>query len=333
MRQVLILLAAGTLWGQQPAEAPPPPPAPRPERVEEAPRPATTGARDVVIGPEDVVTIYALDAEELSRGWRVSSTGELNLPLVGKVQAGGLSVEEFERQLVEKLKTVIRFPQVFVSVTEIRSQPVTVMGAVAKPGALQIAGRRTLLQVLMEAGGPADPGPTLTVTRRKEYGALPLAGARASDDGHYTVAELNVPEVLEGRSEAANLVMRPYDLVTVSPKPKVQRLVHVIGEVSRPGAIELVQQQSVTLMQALAVVGGTTRLASPSKSMIMHVNPDGLRTEIAMVDLKKVAQGKVKDLELVAGDIVVVPSSQWRSYLDLSSRSFASGSWYVLARF
>jgi hypothetical protein len=63
------------------------------------------------------------------------------------------------------------------------------------------------------------------------------------------------------------------------------------------------------------------------------VNPDGLRTEIAMVDLKKVAQGKVKDLELVAGDIVVVPSSQWRSYLDLSSRSFASGSWYVLARF
>lgn len=315
---------------QLPAQAPAQPVKPV---VEEAARaPASPGARDVVIGPEDVVTIYVLDAEELSRGWRVNTTGELNLPLVGKIQAAGLSVEQFERSLTEKLKSVIRFPQVFVSVTEIKSQPVTLVGAVARPGAIQLSGQRTLLQMLLEAGGPNDAGPTLTVTRKKEYGPIPLAGARSTEDGKYTVVELNLEQVMAGRSEGSNLVMQPYDLVTLAPKAKFQRMVHVIGEVNRPGAIELVQQPSVTVMQVLAAAGGPTRYASPGKGMIMHVNPDGVRTEIAMVDLKKIINGRVKDLELVAGDILVVPSAQWKQYLDLSTRSIASGSWFILAR-
>lgn len=326
---VLAFFWSGFGEAQQQPEQPPPPP-----KVEEAARPpAAPGARDVIIGPEDVVTIYVLDAEELNRGWRVNTTGELNLPLVGKIQAAGLTVEEFERSLTERLKAVIRFPQVFVSVTEIKSQPVTVVGAVGKPGAIQLSGRRTLMQMLLEAGGPTDPGPTLTVTRRKEYGTIPLPGTRVTGDGKYTVVELDLPQVMEGRTEGSNLVMQPYDLVTVAPKPKFQKLVHVMGEVNRPGAIELLQQPSVTVMQVLAAAGGTTRFASPRKGMIMHVNPDGVRTEIAMVDLKKITEGKVKDLELVAGDIVVVPSAQWKQYLDLSTRSIASGSWFILARF
>lgn len=324
---VLVFFWSGAGGAQQPEQ----PPAPK---VEAAARPpAAPGARDVIIGPEDVVTIYVLDAEELNRGWRVNTTGELNLPLIGKIQAAGLTVEEFERSLTEKLKAVIRFPQVFVSVTEIKSQPVTVVGAVGKPGAIQLSGRRTLMQMLLEAGGPADPGPTLTVTRRKEYGTIPLPGTRVTGDGKYTVVELDLPQVMEGRTEGSNLVMQPYDLVTVAPKPKFQKLVYVMGEVNRPGAIELLQQPSVTVMQVLAAAGGATRVASLRKGMIMHVNPDGVRTEIAMVDLKKITEGKVKDLELVAGDIVVVPSAQWKQYLELSTRSMASGTWFILARF
>ena len=337
---VLLLVSGG--WGveaqqlqpyQQPATPPPKESPPQQAGAEEAARTAAAGARDVMIGPEDVVSIYALDAEELSRTWRVNATGELNLPLIGKVQAAGLTVEQFERALTERMRSVIRFPQVFVSVTEIRSQPVTVVGAVGKTGALQLAGRRTLLQVLLEAGGPVDPGPNLTVTRRREYGPIPLPGSRPAADGNYSVVELDVEKVMEGRSDASNLVMRPFDLVTVSPKPRFQKLVHIIGEVNRPGAIELVQQPSVTVMQALAAAGGATRTASLRRGMIMHVNPEGVRTEIAMVDLKKITEGKVKDLELVPGDIVVVPSSQWRQYLDLSTRSMAAGSLLILTRF
>lgn len=304
-------------------------PAPAPGRPE-APVP---GARDVIIGSGDVITIYALDAEELSRSWRVGSNGELNLPLAGKLQAGGLSVEEFEKQLVEKLRAQIRFPQVFVTVSEIRSQPVTVVGAVGKPGTLQLQGRKTLLDVLMEAGGPADPGPTLSLTRRKESGAIPAPGARSVEEGRFTVVELNLPEIMQGRTEAANLVVQPFDLITVAPRPKLQKMVHIIGEVNKPGAVELVQQETVTIMQVLAAAGGLTRMASPRRGVIMHVNPDGVRTEIAAVDLRKVAEGKVKDLELVPGDIVVVPSSQWKSYLDLSTRSMVAQTVYVLARF
>ncbi|MBI3665300.1 MAG: hypothetical protein HY236_03600 [Acidobacteria bacterium] len=70
------------------------------------------------------------------------------------------------------------------------------------------------------------------------------------------------------------------------------------------------------------------------KTKIMHVNPDGVRTEIASIDLKKILNGQVKDLELIAGDIIYVPSSQLRTYLELTSKGVAtSGAYIILARY
>jgi hypothetical protein len=66
----------------------------------------------------------------------------------------------------------------------------------------------------------------------------------------------------------------------------------------------------------------------------MHVNPEGLRTEIATVDLRKVMGGKVKDLDLIAGDILVVPSSSLKTYTDIAAKAAVGGSSSLfLARF
>lgn len=303
---------------------------------QEKTRPAdsgTPGSRDAIIGPNDAVSISAQDADELSKTWRVGPDGNLNLPFVGEIAVSGMTASQLEQELIVRLSKFIKQPQVFVSVSQLRSQPVTVIGSVGQPGSLQLEGHKSLLDILVATGGPKEAGPTVTLTRRKEYGAIPLPQARDEEGGKYSVADINLQEVMEGRSDAANLTIQPYDVISVTPQAKQQRLVHIIGEVTKPGAVELVQQQSVSIMQVLAAAGGVTRMAALHKTVIMHINPDGLRTEIAAIDLKKIIEGKVKDLSLVSGDVVVVPSSQLKTYLDITTKSMVAGSTMVLTRF
>src|SRR5437667_2614673 len=145
-----------------------------------------TGTREGVIGPNDALNIFVPTAVEMTKTWRVGSGGELNLPLIGKQQAGGKTVDEFERTLTAELKAFIRDPQVTVSIVDFRSQPVTIMGAVGTPGTLQLQGRKTLLDVLMSVGGPKDAGPSLTLTRKADRGRIPLPEARQEESGKYS---------------------------------------------------------------------------------------------------------------------------------------------------
>src|SRR5438034_9820637 len=73
---------------------------------------------EAVIGAEDSVSILALNCDEISKTWRVSSAGDLNLPLVGSVRAGGMTVQQLEDTLVDRLKKFVIEPQVTVFVTE-----------------------------------------------------------------------------------------------------------------------------------------------------------------------------------------------------------------------
>jgi polysaccharide export outer membrane protein len=79
----------------------------------------------------------------------------LMLPLVGRQQAAGLTIEQFERQIAEKLKKYVREPEVDINVLETRSQPVSILGAVRNPGVHQLQGSKTLFEVISMAGGLA----------------------------------------------------------------------------------------------------------------------------------------------------------------------------------
>ena len=294
--------------------------------------PAEKKTKDQLIGPGDTVTIQALYSEEISKPWRVGASGDLNLPLVGRIRAAGLTVDQLEGELVQRLSEFIHEPQVTAFVSESRSRPVIVTGAVDKPGTLSLDAARTLFEVLVLAGGPKEAGPIVTVTRAAAHGRIPLPAVRSEMDQQYTVAELDLKEVMDGRSTGANLLLEPEDVVAVS-QIKQQKLVHVVGEVSKPGAIELVQQSTVSVMQALAAAGGLTRTAAPRKAVILHRNREGVRTEMATLDLKKIMEGSVKDLDLIPGDILVVPSNLLTSYLQAASMSAVTAGMYILARF
>ena len=119
--------------------------------------PISDAPASYVLGPDDQITLLASDAEEISgKPMRIDMKGNLNLPLAGRVHAAGLTAEQLEAELEGKLKRYVKDPDVVVSITEFRSQPISVLGAVAKPGIHQLEGRKTLFEVLSLAGGLRD---------------------------------------------------------------------------------------------------------------------------------------------------------------------------------
>ena len=124
---------------------------------------AYTGASDYRIGAHDLLAISVFGVEELNKEVRVNSNGQVSLPLIGGVMAGGKTISELEADLGKKYADgFLQNPQVTVFVKEFTSQRITLEGAFNKPGIYPITGRTNLLQGIAMGGGLndqlADPG-------------------------------------------------------------------------------------------------------------------------------------------------------------------------------
>src|SRR5882762_6164301 len=151
------------------------------ELLDSNPSAPAASAQEYRIGSEDVLNINVFEAQELNREVRVSAGGEISLPLLGSVRAAGLTPRTLELVIQELLhRTYMKDPHVSVFVREMQSHPVSVMGAVRRPGVFQIRGSKTLLEVLSLAEGLADDaGETVIILRGA---ALPAEAAPAA--GH-----------------------------------------------------------------------------------------------------------------------------------------------------
>lgn len=285
-----------------------------------------------VIGPDDAVTVEALNVEEISKTWRVSSTGEVSLPMIGRIHATGLTVDQLETEITRRLSEFVLKPQVTVFISEFRAHPATVAGAVERPGIVQLQGPSNLFDVLVLAGGPKDAGRTVTLTRSQSHGTLDYPGARTSADGSYSSVELPLKEVLQRDTRAANFPVVAFDVVSVAKDEKTKRLVYVAGEVNRPGAIELVTQSKVSFSQAVAMAGGFTKEAAPGRTIVRHVDETGAETGSAHVNGKRILAGNASDLPLKDGDIVLVPASRIAPYLQTMTSTAITSSVYILGR-
>ena len=112
---------------------------------------------DYQIGPHDLLDISVFQVPDLSRVVRVNSRGVISLPLIGAVQAGGLTADQLEASIAKKLAAnYLQDPQVSVFIKEYISQRVTVEGSVQKAGVYQLTGPTTLLQAIAMAQGVDD---------------------------------------------------------------------------------------------------------------------------------------------------------------------------------
>jgi polysaccharide biosynthesis/export protein len=115
---------------------------------------AYKGVSEYRIGPQDLIEISVFQVAELNRTVRVNTSGDISLPLVGVVKAGGRTVQELEADIAKNLDAkFLQNPQVTVFVKEFTSQRVTLEGSVKKPGIYPITGRTTLLQAIAMAEG------------------------------------------------------------------------------------------------------------------------------------------------------------------------------------
>ncbi len=118
---------------------------------------AYTGLSEYRVGAQDLIEISVFQVADLNRTVRVNSNGQISLPLIGVVQAGGKTVQELEAELATKLSTTyLQNPQVSVFVKEFTSQRVTVEGAVRSPGIYPITGKTSLLQAIVMGGGVSE---------------------------------------------------------------------------------------------------------------------------------------------------------------------------------
>jgi len=296
-------------------------------------------AREYAIGPEDVLDINVFEAQEMNREVRVSASGEISLPLLGAVRAAGLTPRELEQSLEELLhQKYMKDPHIGVFVREMQSHPVSVMGAVRKPGTFQIRGIKTLLEVLSLAEGLAeDAGEVVIILRGADQNsALGSLAARANDvtasssmmgpqeterpgvadagtdkiiGSSQNVVQVNLKDLLDSTDPTHNPAVYPGDIVKVSRAG----IVYVVGAVRRPGGFAMKTNERISVLQAIALSEGLTRAASKNGARIIRTNEqNGARTGIP-INLGKILSGKSPDPMLGPRDIVFVPDSAAKS--------------------
>ncbi len=260
------------------------------------------------LGPDDQISVRALDLEVEwpDKPLRLDPRGNINLPMIGRVRAAGLTQEELEAAITAKLKAYVKEPQVTVTVMEFRSQPVSILGAVTTPGVHQLQGRKTLFEMISMAGGlKPDAGYQIKITRRLEWGKIPLPSAKEDGSGQFSVADVAVKEIMKGENPEQNIQIKPNDVISV---PKAE-LIYVIGAVKKAGGYILGEKKTVSALQVLSLAEGLDRNAAAKSAKIMRqVKGSEDRLEIA-VDLKKILAGKGGDVALQAEDILFVPVS------------------------
>ena len=262
--------------------------------------------RPYLLGPDDAVTIRVLGSNEIApEPLRIGPRGYLSLPLAGRVVAAGKTVEQLEAVLRERLRAYIRDPQLSVGVAEFRSRPVSVLGAVNRPGVHQVEGSKTLVEMLSLAEGVSqEAGPWVKITRRVESGAIPLPGARSDIGGRFSVAEVQLADLLEARRPELNIAIMPRDVIAV---PRAD-MVYVIGGVNRAGGFVMNDRENVSVLQALALAGGLKGTAKKRAAKIIRSREGEKRVEIA-VDLRRIMSGRSIDVPLERDDILFVPHS------------------------
>jgi polysaccharide export outer membrane protein len=258
-----------------------------------SPLSTTMTAAPMQVGPGDLLEIAVFDTPELAGKVRVNSAGEITLPLIGTMHVGGLAPERVQALVATSLhdQNFVKDPQVSVFVDEYASQGVYVIGEVMKPGPYPLMGSHRLLDFISAAGG-FTPRAGKIVTIKS-----------AADPDHPRTISMDSAEKDKNPEIAAG------DSIII-PQAGV---VYVLGDVARPGGFMLDREDTLTIMQALALAEGTLSTAAKSSAKLIRTTSKG-REEIP-VNLKAILKSKSTDLAMQSNDILFVPGSTTKGVL------------------
>jgi polysaccharide export outer membrane protein len=252
------------------------------------PHPSVPTPLDVLVSSGDLLAVSVLGAPDYHYDVRVSSSGQISLPMVGNIKVSGLTTSQTEKTIAQDLQRQGFFndPQVSVFVKEYATSGTSVLGEVQHPGIYPLLGHRTLLDALSAAGGTTPrAGRSVTLTHRDQP----------------ETAETLMLSAPDGQS-MNNVSVRPGDTIVVSKAG----VVYVVGDVKEPTGI-IMDNPNLTVLQAIAMAHGTNPTAKMGSAKLIR-SVGGAPQEIP-IPLNKILSAKGPDLALQADDIVFVPNS------------------------
>lgn len=250
-----------------------------------------------LIGASDLLEIRVFESDKLTSTVRVSSRGEITLPLLDSVYVDGLTARDVEIKIEDLLVEgeYIDDPHVGVFVKEHKSKVVSVMGNVNQPGVYELLERRTLLDVLASAQGLNEKAGTLVYVTRTE------------GDGNKNSYLLDLDDLLSSNSTDSNIEIRPGDLVFVPAAANV----FVEGAINRPGAYPI-NEGETTLSEAIVMAGGVMSVADKGDVKLVRYLGNGSK-EVVDVDLDSIQNGTIPDPVLNEKDAIIVGASGIKS--------------------
>jgi polysaccharide biosynthesis/export protein len=261
----------------------------------------------LLIGPGDQLHVQIADTPEMEQHPRVTDAGEVPIEGAGNVKVAGLTpaagAVAIENQLIAR--NYMRHPTVLVAIEQFATQTVSVLGEVKAAGAYPIGTPRSILDLLALAGG-LTPAADRNIIIERHGDPANLVRYNYSNDSSQAVDK--------------QVYVNPGDIVLVAKAG----IVYVLGDVNRPGAFAMANNESnMTMLEALALAGGLTKTAKQGQARLIRKENDGSYTDkkLSVGDLQ---QGKIPDMSMQPGDVLYVPFSFGRNLAVFGAGSIAA---------
>jgi len=224
-----------------------------------------TRPSDYRLGPGDSIKVQVYQSPDLALEARVSESGVINYPLVGRINIGGLTIPDAEARIAQALKKgqVLKAPQVNINVVQVRGNQVTVIGQVQKPGRFPLeANNVRVSDMLAAAGGVTPNGDDMVV----------VSGVRNRKPFR---KEIDLPSLFASRGSNEDMLLIAGDSLYVGKAP----VYYIYGEAQKPGPYRV--ERGMTVMQAIAQGGGITPRGSQNRLKLTRTGPDGKVMELS----------------------------------------------------
>jgi len=270
-----------------------------------------TSQRDYKIGPEDLLEISVFEEEKLNKTARVSSQGNISLPLLGVLRVKGLTATELEKEIRDLLaEKYLQDPQVSVFIKEYRSQRISVIGRVERSGVLEVTGPKTVLDILAQAGGlKEDAGQLLFLIRPPRSEEDGPRGKQEPYEQYPQTFIIDLDELLIKGDMTINISLLHGDVLNVPASGKI----FVGGEVVTSGGFPM-RGKRLRLTQAITLAGGLRPEANGSEARIFRYTGQGNEKEMITVDIYAIQNGRAEDLYLKENDILFIPKSGVKNF-------------------
>ncbi len=263
--------------------------------------------QDYVIGPGDIFTVQAFGAADVQYTLTVTREGMILVPGAGAISVSGLTFSEARQIISEAIERQRIGIKTVLTLAELRSIQVMLVGEVAQPGSYAVSGFSTLINTLISSGGIKRSGSLRNILVKR---------------GGKVIATMDLYKLLLNGDDSANIYLRQGDLIFVPP---IGATVGIAGEVLRPAIYEIGKERTVG--QVLRLAGGLLPTASKAKAQIERVSDAGLYT-LLQVNLAKrgknitVKNGdlirvfpvldKMDDVVLLSGHVLTPGGYEWR---------------------